>query len=67
MPTRFFHVAWVVWALVGLFLEIWALHDKETGDTLTEQVRWVVSHPFMWWIGIGLAAWTFGHFFLGWK
>jgi hypothetical protein len=67
MPTHDFRIAWLIWALTGLGLEIWALADKESGDTLTEQVRWVLSHPFMWWCGIGLAIWTAGHFFFGWR
>ena len=67
MPTLDFRIAWVVWALAGIGLEIWALLNKESGDTLTEQVRWIVNHPWCWWAGAGLAIWAAGHFFFGWR
>jgi len=67
MPTLDFRIAWIVWALTGLALEVWALLDKESGDTLTEQVRWIVNHPWCWWAGAGLAIWAIGHLFLGWR
>jgi len=68
MPTRDFHIAWAVWVLLGAILEVWALSfHKGGGDTLTDQVRWILAHPFMWWCGIGLLVWTAGHFFFGWR
>jgi H+/Cl- antiporter ClcA len=57
MPTSSFHILWLVWALAVLagllgavtsflVIESMALHDPERGDTLTETVRMVLSHPF---------------------
>ena len=68
MAVRDFHIAWAVWVLVGVLLEIWALEfHSGGGDTLTDQIRWILSHPFMWWCGIGLAGWAVGHLFFGWR
>jgi len=68
MPSTVdFRIGWLVWALVGLAWEILALLNRKGGDTLTEQVRWIVAHPWAWWAGAGLAVWAAGHFFFGWR
>jgi hypothetical protein len=68
MPsTRDFIIGWIVWALVGLAWEMLALRHTGGHDTLSDQVRWVLAHPFAWWCGIGLAVWAGGHFFFGWR
>ena len=58
---------WVIWGLAGAALEVWGLLTKRHGDTLTENVRWLLSHKWLWWAGLGLSAWTVGHLFLGWS
>lgn len=60
-------IAWATWALAGLALEAWALHHAGGGDTLTDQVRAILSHPWAWWAGAGITTWTAGHFFFGWQ
>jgi hypothetical protein len=68
MPSTFdFRLGWLAWAIVGLAWEILALRHGGGGDELTSQIRWIVSHPFAWWAGAGLAIWTAGHLFLGWR
>jgi hypothetical protein len=50
----------------GLAWEIWAVWlDKESGDTLTEQIRPLLGHPFVWWMAAGLAVWAVLHLFFG--
>lgn len=67
MPALYFRVGWLVIGLAALAWETLALLDPDHGGTLTEQVRWIVSHPFAWWIGAGFFVWLFGHFFFGWQ
>ena len=66
MPTLYFRIGWAAWLAFGLAWEIWAVWlDKESGDTLTEQIRPLLSHPFVWWMGAGLVAWAVLHLFFG--
>jgi len=66
MPTRWFRVGWVVWATFGLAWEGWAAwFDRESGDTLTEQIRPLLKRPFVWWMGAGLTIWAVRHLFFG--
>lgn len=58
---------WAIWAAAGTALELWGLLTKRRGDTLTENVRWLVSHKWLWWSLLGLSVWTVGHFFFGWS
>ena len=66
MPTIGFRVFWVCWGLVGLAVEIYAAWIRhQAGDTLTEQIRPLLGHPFVWWMGAGLFVWAGLHFFFG--
>jgi len=66
MPTLWFRIGWAAWVAFGLVWEIWAVWlDKESGDTLTEQIRPLLGHPFVWWMGAGLAVWAVLHLFFG--
>ena len=63
MPSKWFRWAWRGLIAVGVALEIWAVKDREKGDTLTEQIRPILKHPVLWWVGVGLSIWAFRHFF----
>ena len=56
-----------MWGLAGAILEVFGLLTKRRGDTLTENARWLLSHKWLWWAGLGLAAWSVGHLFFGWS
>jgi len=60
-------VPWLLWGLAGAILEVFGLLTKRRGDTLTENARWLLSHKWLWWAGLGLAAWSVGHLFFGWS
>jgi len=65
MSSKWFKRAWATWAIAGLGLEVWAIKDKEKGDTLTELVRGILKHPILRWTGLGLSVWAFRHLFFG--
>ena len=66
MPTLWFRIFWAVYFAIGLTVEAWAAWiDHESGDTLTEQIRPLLGHPFVWWMGAGLFVWAGLHFFFG--
>ena len=66
MPTMGFRVFWACWSLVGLAVEIYAVWIRhQAGDTLTEQIRPLLSHPFVWWMAAGLVVWAVLHLFFG--
>ena len=66
MPTIGFRLFWLVWALAGLAVEIWAAYLRhQPGDTLTEQIRPLLSQPFLWWMAAGLVIWAVLHLFFG--
>ena len=57
---RMKQILWLVWVLVGLGLEIWALADRHPGNTLSETV-WEITRKYpLLPLGFGLLA---GHFF----
>ena len=61
-----FLVLWSIWIALGASIEAAALRRKETGDTLTELVRFVLGiHPVIWWGAMGLWVWATRHFFFG--
>lgn len=62
MSNRAFRIAWAIWAAVGAGLEVWALRDKEKGDTLSEQIWGLFKWPVLWWTGAGLLIWAVIHF-----
>jgi len=64
MPSNWFKWAWRLWVAAGIALELWAVKDKDKGDTLTEQVRPILRHSVLWWAGVGLCVWAFRHLFL---
>lgn len=52
LPKWFWPIFWLTWALLGIAVEIYALLNKQTGDTLSEQVwayitgrRWPIYVP----------------------
>lgn len=57
-------VGWALWAALGVALEITALVDAQPGDTLSEHLRFLLgSHPLVWFVGLGAAAWAAQHIF----
>ncbi len=57
-------IGWIVVIGVTLVLEALALLRKEKGDTLSEHTWWVLRrHTIVWFVALGLAAWTLIHFF----
>jgi len=67
LSTTVFRVGWaILFALMGAW-EILALRHAGGGDELTAQIRWIVSHPWAWWGGAGVAVWAFFHLFFGWR
>jgi len=67
MPTAIFRVGWAVLFVAIALWEVLALRHPGGGDELTAQIRWIVSHPWCWWAGAGLAVWAAGHLFFGWR
>ena len=67
LSTTTFRIGWLLLALLVIVWEILALRHAGGGDELTAQIRWIVSHPWAWWAGAGLAVWAAGHFFFGWR
>ena len=63
-PTLWFRIGWVVIGLVALIWEILSLIDSEKGDTLTEQIRWLVQFPPAWYVTAGFLIWFIDHFLL---
>ena len=61
-----FAAAWLAIAAAAGGLELLALLDSGTGDTLSELIWFGLgSHPLVWFVGLGVAAWLAQHFFLG--
>jgi hypothetical protein len=65
MSRRGFIVGWVILGLTGIALEIAALVNDTSGDTLSELARTVIhAHPVLF-VGFVLAwLWGFWHLFL---
>ena len=57
-------VQWTYIVLIGglVGLELWALFNDRSGDTITATVE---SSPFLWVPVVVLCAWAVGHFTLG--
>jgi ribose/xylose/arabinose/galactoside ABC-type transport system permease subunit len=65
MPTWAFRLGWAIWAAFFLIWEAWsAWFDKESGDTLSEQVWILLKHPMTpwWFIAMALLIWVTIHF-----
>ena len=61
-----FAAGWLAIAAAAGGLELWALLDSGTGDTLSELIWFGLgSHPLAWFVGLGVAAWLGRHLFLG--
>ena len=61
-----FTVGWLAIGLAAGGLELWALLDSGRGDTLSEQVWFLLGfHPAVWFTALGATAWLLRHFFLG--
>jgi len=67
LSTTVFRVGWGVLFVAIALWEILALRHAGGGDELTSQIRWIVSHPWAWWAGAGVAIWAFFHLFFGWR
>lgn len=59
---------WIVWIAVGFFYEMWAIVNRQPGDTLSEQVWWARQNmsgeafSLILFLLAGLAAWAVYHF-----
>jgi hypothetical protein len=61
-----FVAGWLAIGLAAGGLELWALLDSGTGDTLSELVWFGLgSHPLVWYVAGGGAIWLLAHFFFG--
>ena len=61
-----FAAGWLAIGLAAGGLELWALLDSGTGDTLSESVWFLLGfHPVIWFGALGVTAWLLQHFFLG--
>jgi hypothetical protein len=55
---------WLLWGISGLALELPAVFNHQLGDTLSEQLKWIlgIGRPLTWWIKllrfIALAFWA---------
>jgi hypothetical protein len=66
IPTTWFRVFWAAWFSVGLAVELYAaIVRHQSGDTLTEQIRPLLSHPILWFTAAGFAYWAIRHLFFG--
>ena len=60
-----YSLGWLLWAAAGVILEVSALLDTQLGDTLSENLWFLLgSHPIVWFVGLGLAVWAGRHIFL---
>jgi hypothetical protein len=74
LPTPVFRIIWaalggvaLVWVVTALVIEFMALHDPESGDTLSETV-WSMHLPHViWFVVAGFLAWIVIHFLSGGK
>lgn len=58
---------WLGWAFVGIVYELWAVYvNPAGGDSLTHQVRLMLSYPPLRWMALGGWVWLTIHFFTGW-
>lgn len=61
-------VFWIAWIAVGFFYEMWAIINRQPGDTLSEQVWWLRQNmsgevfSLILFLLAGLAAWAVYHF-----
>ena len=61
-----FAAGWLAIAAAAGGLELWALLDSGSGDTLSESVWFLLGfHPVIWFGALGVTAWLLQHFFLG--
>ena len=65
LPSPFYTVAWIVLGLGAAAVEALALRDPDSGDTLTEHLRYVLRRRVVWYGGMGLAIWAILHLFFG--
>jgi len=66
MSSLYFRIFWATWVSIGLAVEVWAVWLRRApGDTLSEQIRPLLGHPFIWWMAAGLAVWAILHLFFG--
>lgn len=52
---------WVAWLGLFLVIELPAIFNSESGDTLSENVWLVTRIPFFWWLLAGFLVWLVAH------
>lgn len=64
-PNKWFSWSWIAWLTAFVILETWAILRPESGDTLTESVKYVMYHYWWAWAAVGcLLVWLFYHFMI---
>lgn len=54
-------IAWTIWVAWFIFVEVCAIVDPDTGDTLSEHV-WFLLRPWpVWFVFAGFLAWLLIH------
>ena len=55
--------AWIVWIVVFVIIEAWAVVSAQPQHTLTHHLRPLFTrHPLTWWLAFGFWAWLGLHF-----
>jgi len=53
---------WIIWLGLFLAIELPAIFNDESGDTLSEHIWALASISFFWWLLAGFLVWLTAHF-----
>lgn len=62
--SKSYGLVWLIWILMFLVVEILAVIDTGPGDTLSEWVWKIISHPAVYFPFAGFMIWLLLHFLL---